>query len=334
MPAVPPAKLIDAILRTIQRSGGSGFYMSERSTTHPREFLIQYREDTISLWVYMWTLTPGGRPSLPDEYRIQMTSVASPLSISPSGHTVLLGYHAESDMFVGFDIDKHRTFTAGSPSVQVDIGAIHTAIGDGLAFSQKNNEEIAVGIRPDQFLNYVFNAVPLHDYGVDLPTYSLLLKAAQLEEIRPQEMVLLEQERQRMVESVSRYARESSFRRQVMDAYGNRCAVTRAQLNLVDAAHIVPVKAQGTDDVSNGIALSPTIHRAYDNSLIYLDKKYYMRLNEQKVDELKIQRLDDGLGHLRGYLDAQVHLPDNRADWPNPELIERANKLRRIKDYY
>ena len=51
----------------------------------------------------------------------------------------------------------------------------------------------------------------------------------------------LAQERQRIVESVSRYARESSFRRQVMDAYRDCCAVTKTQLSLVDAAHIVPV---------------------------------------------------------------------------------------------
>ena len=334
MPAVSPTKLVDAVLRAIQKSGGTGFYMSEKLATHPREFLIQYGEDTISLWVYIWTLTHGGRQSLPDEYRIQMTSVSSPLSIRSSGHTVLLGYHAESDMFAGFDIGKHRTFTTGSPSVQIDIGTIHTAFGDGLAFSLKDNQEIAIGIRPDQFLNYVFNAVSLHQHGGDISTYTLLLKAAQLEEIRPQEMVKLAKERQRIVESVSRYARESSFRRQVMDAYGNRCAVTRAQLNLVDAAHIVPVKAQGTDDVSNGIALSPTIHRAYDNSLIYLDTRYYMRLNEQKVDELKNQRLEGGLDDLSGYLDSHIHLPANRADWPAPELIARANKLRRIKGYY
>ncbi len=203
-----------------------------------------------------------------------------------------------------------------------------------MAFSRKDNQEIAVGIRPDQFLNYVFNAISLHQHGGDISTYTLLLKAAQLEEIRPQEMVPLPQERRRIVESVSRYARESSFRRQVMDAYGSRCAVTRAQLNLVDAAHIVPIETQGTDDVSNGIALSPTIHRAYDNSLIYLDRKYYMRLNEKKVDELKSQRLEGGLDDLRGYLDSQIHLPANRANWPDPELIGRANKLRRIQGYY
>ena len=91
-------------------------------------------------------------------------------------------------MFAGFNIDKHRTFTAGSPSVQIDIGTIHTAVGDALAFSLKDNQEIAIGIRPDQFLNYVFNAVSLHQHGGDISTYTLLLKATQLEEIRPQEL--------------------------------------------------------------------------------------------------------------------------------------------------
>ena len=334
MPAASPAELVDAVLRAIQKSSGSGFYVSESPATHPRKFLVQYLEDTISLWVYIWTLTHGGRPSLPDEYRIQMTTITSPLPINTSGHTVLLGYHAETDVFAGFDIDKHRTFTAGSPSVQIDIEAICTAVEAGLAFYRKDNEEVAVGIRPDQFLNYVFNAAPLHQHGGDISTYTLLLKAAQLEKIRPQEIEPLAQERQRIVESVSRYARESRFRRQVMDAYGNRCAVTRAQLNLVDAAHIVPVTRLRKDDVTNGIALSPTIHRAYDNSLIYLDKKYYMRLNKQKADELKIQRLDDGLDELRGYLDSQIHLPANKAQWPDPELIGMVNKLRRIQGYY
>ncbi len=59
-----------------------------------------------------------------------------------------------------------------------------------------------------------------------------------------------------------------------------------------------------------------------------------MRINEQRVDELKSQQLDDGLVDLRGYLDSQIYLPANKVDWPNPELIGRANKLRRIQGYY
>jgi hypothetical protein len=61
--------------------------------------------------LYAWTLTHGGRQSLPDEFRIQMTSVSSPLAPNPGGQTVLIGYHQDLNMFAGFDLAKHRTFT-------------------------------------------------------------------------------------------------------------------------------------------------------------------------------------------------------------------------------
>ena len=334
MPAVSPSVLVDSVLAAVQQSGGTGFYVSERLTTHPREFIIQYHEEAFSLWVYMWTLTHGGRRSLPDEYRIQMTTVSTPLALNPNGYTVLLGYHSDLDIFTGFDLHKHRTFTAGSPSVQVDISALYTAAQEGIAFSLKENQEIAVAIRPDQFLNYVFNAAPLHQHGGDIATFDLLLKAAQSEEIPPRKIEDLTRERQKIVELVRRYARESSFRKQVMKAYGSRCAVTRAQLNLVDAAHIIPVRALGSsDDVSNGIALSPTIHRAYDNCLIYLDENYYMRLNEKKADDLRRQRLHDGLVQMHSFLDSRIHLPTDEDQWPNREFIREANRLRRIPTY-
>ena len=170
-------------------------------------------------------------------------------------------------------------------------------------------------------------------HGGDLPTYALLLRASQLEDIKPQELEPLSQERRKVVASISRYARAANFRRRVMDAYGNRRAVTRTQLDLVEAAHIVPVKAQGTDDVSNGLALSPTIHRAYDNSLIYLDAGYFVRLNEQQANALRDRRLGEGLEQMGRYLNSQIHLPAHKAQWPDPTLIERANRLRRIPGY-
>ena len=336
MPVVSSAELAAAVLRAIQKSGGTGFYISESEsrTTHPREFLIQYGEDTISLWIYLWNLTFGGRPSLPDEYRIQMTAVSPPLSINSNGFTILLGYYSDLDAFAGFDIERHRIFTEGSSSVQVDINTVRTASEYGLAFSKKDNQEVVVGIRPDQFLNYVFNADSLHEHGGDPSTHDLLSRASRGEEIKPQEIEHLAEDRQNFFAMIIRQWRESSFRRRVLEAYESRCAVTREQLNLVDAAHIVPVASLGTHDVTNGIALSPTMHRAYDRSLIYLDEEYYMRLNKQKADELKSLQLGDGLNHLCSYLDSPIHLPSDEDKWPDPEFIREANKLRKIQGYY
>jgi putative restriction endonuclease len=336
MPAISSAILVDSILNAIQESGGLGIYVSESMRTHPRRFMVQYLEQTFSLSVYIWTLTFGGRQSLSNEYRIQMTSVTSPLPINSPGYTVLLGYYPDLGIFTGFDIHKHRIFTTGSPSVQINLNAIHNALQDGLAFATKDNQEIAVAIRSDQFLNYVLNAEVLHQYGgSDTAFLNLLTKATQLEEIASPDIENINTERQQIITNVSRYARYANFRQQVLNAYDNRCAVTRAQLRLVDAAHILPIVAKNSiDHISNGIALSPTMHRAYDNYLIYLDENYQMKLNDDKANDLRAHNLHTGLEQLKHLLDSPIHLPADRNQWPNIQFIKEANKYRRISGYY
>lgn len=129
---------------------------------------------------------------------------------------------------------------------------------------------------------------------------------------------------------MSRLSRIGNFRQQVLHAYGNRCAVTRAQLRLVDAAHILPVGSpEGCDDVRNGIALAPTYHRAYDAGLIYLDDTFEMKVNRAKVAELRQLNLRGGLQGFQSHL-GRIHLPPDRNQWPNVQFIRRANHYRNV----
>ena len=330
MPAVRPNVLVDAILDAFQDSGTSGLLLSAPSR-HPRRFAVQTESGSVEVWVYAWTLTHGGRPNLPDEYRIQMTTVTSPLPMNPNGYTVLLGYEPNLKMFGGFDLRRHHRFTTGSPSVQIDIKCIHRAMQDGLAFDRKENDEIAVGIRPDQLVSYIANALELHRLGANAAVYGLLAKASALEKITAKELARLPQERRKIVSTVHRLSRLASFRQQVLTAYGNRCAVSRLQLRLVDAAHILPVGVEGsTDDVQNGLALSPTFHRAFDNGLVFLDEEYVMRINPAKEMQLVTLRLDGGLPDFKSLLDKRIHLPPDRRQWPEPGIIRKANDYRRI----
>jgi len=325
--------MIQAILEAVEQSGGSGGYTSSSERTHPRTFVIQYQKEYFSLWVYIWTLTHGGRKSLPNEYRIQMTSVQSPLKMNPSGYTALLGFYPDLNMFAGFDLARHRIFTTGSPSVQVDIHTIHEALQNGLAFSTKDNQEIVIGIRPDQLIHYTLNEQILHEYGGDTTTLNFLKKAT-LSEILDKDIIDLTAERQKIVSQVSRYSRDANFRKKVLNAYDNRCAITRSQLKLVDAAHILPVTSDDSSDhVSNGVALSPTMHRAYDTGLIFLDESYYIRLNQDKADELKGRNLHGGINQFRSLLDQQIHLPIDTNQRPSQEFIRLANHYRRIPGY-
>lgn len=330
MPAAEPREIVDALLEAIEESGYSGILLSA-VRTHPRKFLLHAPDGTTTtVWAYVWTLTFGGRPSLPDEFRIQMTSVTSPLELNPLGPTVLMGYEQNLRVFAGFDLHRHRTFTEGSPSVQIDVRRLRHALQDGLAFDRKGNEEIAVAFRPDQFVNYVTNAADFHKYGKQLATFDLLAKAASLKKLQLPELSSLSAERQRVVQTLSRLSREASFRLQVLDAYGHRCCVTRMQLRLVDAAHILPVGApESVDDVRNGLALSPTYHRAFDRALIFLDDSYAMRINPEKEAELAKLQLTAGLPDFKNCL-GKVHLPQDKNQWPNLELIKRANRFRQI----
>jgi len=102
------------------------------------------------------------------------------------------------------------------------------------------------------------------------------------------------------------------------------------QLRLVDAAHILPVGAPGSlDDVTNGIALSPTFHRAYDAGFIYLVGDYRMNVNQRRVAELQNANLIGGLETLREGLGRILLLPDRR-QWPSPARRQRANRYRGV----
>lgn len=330
MPAASPSEIVNALLDAFQDSGAAGLLVSS-PTRHPRRFIVQYENGGVEVWIYAWTLTHGGRPSLPDEYRIQMTTVRSPLPLNPKGYTLLIGYEPNTKMFAGFDLRRHSTFTSGSPSVQIDIRCLHRALRDGLAFDRKQNNEIAVGFRPDQMLHYMANAEDLHRLGANAAMSKLLSKAAAMERIPLSELSAISEGRRRIVSNVSRLSRAANFRQQVLDAYSFRCAVTRMQLRLVEASHILPVGAQGSiDDVRNGLALSPTFHRAFDNALIYLDERFVMRINPQKELKLVTLSLDGGLADFKRALNRPIHLPADRRQWPDVNIIRKANEFRRI----
>lgn len=194
---------------------------------------------------------------------------------------------------------------------------------------RKSNDEIAVGIRPDMFMAYAMNATVLHRFGRDANVLRLLNRAVH-EDVPRRQVETLSVERRRVVSEVSRLTRDAAFRQRVLFAYGNRCAVSRVQLRLVDAAHILPVGADGsTDQVQNGIALSPTYHRAFDAGLIYLDERHEMRVHDGHLHLLQNLNLAGGADAFRRPL-GRIFLPPDPEQHPSVEFIRRANRFRQI----
>lgn len=128
----------------------------------------------------------------------------------------------------------------------------------------------------------------LHDDDVLLPRVDALDVGDRLrEEPAP---FMFEQERDRIAYYGSRIVRDRVFRRRIVRAYDARCAITGLKLingggrAEVEAAHIRPVEANGPDSVSNGLALSGTVHWMFDRGLISLADDLKILVSRQVND--------------------------------------------------
>jgi len=106
--------------------------------------------------------------------------------------------------------------------------------------------------------------------------------------------------------------RDRKFRKHVLDAYDRTCAFTGLRLingggrPEVEAAHIVPVEENGSDDVRNGLALSGTAHWMFDRGLLSIADDFTI---------LKSRHVNYDVDHLLNK-SGKATLPTNAVHWP------------------
>jgi putative restriction endonuclease len=128
-----------------------------------------------------------------------------------------------------------------------------------------------------------------------------------------------EQLRDRVQQLTSRVIRDRVFRRIVLRAYDERCAITGLRLingsgrAEVAAAHIRPVERNGPDTINNGIALSGTAHWMFDRGLIGLGDDL----------EIMISRQVNDIESVRGFINktGRAHPPVRTNDRPHPHFL-------------
>ena len=116
-------------------------------------------------------------------------------------------------------------------------------------------------------------------------------------------------------------AHQAIFRAAVMEAYGNRCAISGLpETMLLDAAHIVEDKHKtlGQPVVCNGLPLTKIHHAAFDSDLIGIDPDYRIHVSDSLLD------LQDGpmLEALKGINGNLILLPSRVSDRPDRERLE------------
>ncbi|NPU14268.1 restriction endonuclease [Bradyrhizobium sp. 83012] len=129
-----------------------------------------------------------------------------------------------------------------------------------------------------------------------------------------------EQLRDRIQRLTSRIVRDRLFRKIVLRAYRERCAITGLKLingggrAEVNAAHIRPVEANGPDLVTNGLALSGTVHWMFDRGLISLGDDLAILISRHVND----------VDRIRGFINSSgfALAPDRAGDRPHPHFLQ------------
>lgn len=117
------------------------------------------------------------------------------------------------------------------------------------------------------------------------------------------------------------YIRGGVFKREIPRIYHNTCCISGMRIDaannisMIDACHIVPFSESYDDTITNGIALCPNLHRAFDRGLIAIDGDY-------KVVVSKSFRENDTIYSLKAFEGKQIILPKMNSFFPLRENFE------------
>ncbi|WP_266362212.1 HNH endonuclease [Tellurirhabdus rosea] len=117
------------------------------------------------------------------------------------------------------------------------------------------------------------------------------------------------------------YAREAVFRREIVRLYNDTCCITGARVSapysfsMVDACHIVPFYKTFNNHPTNGIALCPNLHRAFDKGAISIDDNYRLIASRTFVEN------EISPYSLKSLVGKAIQLPMDERYWPDPEAF-------------
>jgi len=306
---------IERLVQGIEEGGGTvapGFA--------PEAQPMQVRIDGESYRVFSWEITHGGKSRHPDEYRVQTTRPGQAPFLDPAERTLLIGYHDDLDVFAAWDVRMHPNPSTSS-SLQVRMPVLRKAAAEGFASMQRpigDEIEVVVAFRPEAAVAYLKMAPLLPPPGAARGEFEAAAKAAAGEAVPVSELPV-DAERRREIRVIEEAVRDPRFRRQVIAAYGGRCAFCGLGAELAQAAHIEGVREGGPDLVVNGLGACPTHHLAFDRGLITVGDGNAIEVNEPRLRACGCG--EEEVESFRAGLFSSLALPPAVANHPDPKLL-------------
>lgn len=266
-----------------------------------------------------------------DECRIQVSKSKNfNPALSSATDVLVLGYYPDIKVFTAWSpfLMRERFNKRKTVSLYSRFSIQEEAEKRGIANYKDLNKQSIISFRPEYLGLYLENLSNIHILN-DLNLLKLINKSDQLNILNEDDVISID--KKKFIITHTRYKRDPAFRNRVYQAYNNKCAMCGIQLELIEAAHIVPHSHEkGTDEVENGICLCSLHHNAYDHSLIYFDDKFNIKVNKSKVQYLEKLGLDSGYRKLEELAFEKILLPENHIFRPKIENINLANQIRGV----
>jgi len=116
------------------------------------------------------------------------------------------------------------------------------------------------------------------------------------------------------------FVRSGVFKREIPKIYDYQCAISGMRIEsttnaqLVDACHIIPFAISKDDTITNGISLSPNLHRAFDRGLLTINADYVVRVSPAIKE-------NDSPYSLRQFEGKRINLPFESKFYPSIENL-------------
>lgn len=117
------------------------------------------------------------------------------------------------------------------------------------------------------------------------------------------------------------YVRSNVFKKEVPKKYNNTCCISGMRIDsidnisMIDACHIVPFSESYNDTITNGIALCPNLHRAFDRGILSIDDNYKVLLKSNFIEPNRSSY------NLKQFEGIKILLPENPLYYPSKDSL-------------
>jgi putative restriction endonuclease len=118
------------------------------------------------------------------------------------------------------------------------------------------------------------------------------------------------------------FVRSSIFKKEIPKIYNYSCCISGLRIDavddisMIDACHIIPFSESYNDTITNGIALCPNLHRAFDRGLISISLDFYVLVDDN------FSEFQQSSYNIRQFEGMKLLLPENEMHFPSTKSLK------------